>query len=203
MNSLFYSLRSILFFLLVVFFGNAVMAQLQVTKSMNNVTTGGDGTVAYTGDMLEYSIAAKNVSSANVINATLYDNIPAGSSYVTGSTKLNGVSVADVSGNMPFIGNGGLINSPGYTSGILAPNATATVVFRVRVNANVGAFSASATLRAGNSAGIIATTSNSVTTAVVTNSLCSPVYETTGYSPTSNTFNVFNTVRPVMAQPMP
>jgi len=194
MNSLFYSLRSILIFLLVVFFGNAVMAQLQVTKSMNNVTTGGDGTVAYTGDMLEYSIAAKNVSSANVINATLYDNIPAGSSYVTGSTKLNGVSVADVSGNMPFIGNGGLINSPGYTSGVLAPNATATVVFRVRVNANVGAFSASATLRAGNSAGIIATSSNSVTTAVVTNSLCSPVYETTGYSPTSNTFNVFNTV---------
>ena len=69
--------------------------------------------------------------------ATLTEIIPANTTYVAGSTTLNGVAVADVSGAMPFI-TARAINSPSAASGVINPGSTAAeravVVFRVTIN---------------------------------------------------------------------
>src|SRR5204862_206068 len=53
--------------------------------------------------------------------------------YVAGSTTLNGLPVADVGGVMPFVG-GQPINTPGDPAGQLNDGETATIIFRVTIN---------------------------------------------------------------------
>jgi len=191
MHSKLYSIKFFLLFLLLSTGAvNVVSGQLQLVKSMSNYTTGGDGSTASKDDILEYSMTATNLSAASIINATLFDNIPAGTSYVTGSTTVNGVSVADVNGKMPFVTAGGLINSPSYGPGILTPGATATIVYHVRVTANAGTVSTAATLRATDSTGIVGAQSNSLVTNVIADPLCSTIFQVTGILPTSSSYNV-------------
>lgn len=100
------------------------------------------------GDILEYTIVTKNTGTLNAANVTLQDTIPTGTTYVTGSTKLNYGAVADVSGAMPFA-TARAINSPGAGSGVLEVDTTsgtvtsnttdpddneAVVTFRVKIN---------------------------------------------------------------------
>jgi uncharacterized repeat protein (TIGR01451 family) len=120
MKSKTYSIRLLFAFLLVsAGVQTKVMAQLQLTKSANNVSNGGNGAVGVRGQVLQYTIVAHNASASAVFASTLYDNIPAGAAYVTASTVVNGTSVADVNGKMPFIGFGGLINSTAAATGVL------------------------------------------------------------------------------------
>jgi hypothetical protein len=58
-----------------------------------------------------------------------------GTTYVAGTTTLNGVVVPDNAGMMPFV-SGRLVNSPGAPSGQVAAGQAATVQFQVRVSAN-------------------------------------------------------------------
>lgn len=105
-----------------------------VTNKTNPTATG-----LTANDILEYTISVSNTGSLVAGNATLVDSIPSGTTYVAGSTKLNGVAKADVSGTMPYANSTTpvQINSPGQASGVLLSGAgnNAVVVFQVKVSA--------------------------------------------------------------------
>ncbi|NUP98915.1 MAG: DUF11 domain-containing protein [Armatimonadetes bacterium] len=84
------------------------------------------------GQVVTYTIDAKNTSSADVTAGTLQDSIPTGTTYLPGTTLLNGVAVADVGGQMPFV-TARAINSPGRPAGRINIGETATVTFQVQV----------------------------------------------------------------------
>lgn len=101
--------------------------RLQPTKSANppgNVLPGGSVT---------YTITIPNTGSADSSGTTLADPIPTGTTYVAGSTTLNGSLVGDVGGAMPFA-MARLVNSPGGSSGVIKIGETATVTFQVTIN---------------------------------------------------------------------
>jgi large repetitive protein len=111
---------------------------LQPSKSVTPI-----GPVA-AGTQLTYTINVPNNGTAATIGATLQDSIPAGTTYVAGSTTLNGAPVLDAPGNvMPFSITPpqliNRINSPGQGPGIIAPGAAAVVQFNVIVNPGVTA----------------------------------------------------------------
>src|SRR5262249_36766822 len=90
-----------------------------------------------------YTITVKNIGNADAVNMTLRDAVPANTTYVAGSTTLNGAAVADVAGVSPLV-NGMLINSPANpTPGSMPADASsnpanvATITFDVVVNPSV------------------------------------------------------------------
>ncbi len=83
------------------------------------------------GQTATYTIAMPNTGSLDTSGTTVADPIPAGMSYVAGSTKLNGVTVADgAGGTMPFA-TAALVNSAGKAAGVVAAGAAATLQFSV------------------------------------------------------------------------
>lgn len=88
------------------------------------------------GATVEYVITVHNDGLATT-GATLTEIVPTNTTYVAGSTTLNGVAVADVAGAMPYI-NPAAINSPGQAAGIIlgptTPAQRAVVRFRVTIN---------------------------------------------------------------------
>jgi len=91
---------------------------------------------AIPGAVVEYTITVQN-NGLSTTAASLTEVIPTNTSYVAGSTTLNGVAVSDVAGAMPYVG-GGAINSQGQASGVVIPGSTPTqqaiVKFRVTIN---------------------------------------------------------------------
>ncbi|MGB5959030.1 MAG: hypothetical protein WBG73_00110 [Coleofasciculaceae cyanobacterium] len=107
---------------------------INATKSAALVDANNDG-AANAGEAINYSINIANLSSSPTTNTVFADQIPAGSTYVPGTTTLNGVAVPDVAGNqMPFAGNGSQVNNVGSPPGILAPNSAAIVGFQVAID---------------------------------------------------------------------
>lgn len=105
------------------------------TKSYTKVS-GFPSTSITTGDVIEFKIVVKNEGNISSGNIKLMDTIPARTSYVWGSTRVNGTTVADVSGNMRFTATGGdFINSTTQTlfNGVISPGDSAVITFRVRV----------------------------------------------------------------------
>jgi len=103
-------------------------------KSASLVDANNDG-IANPGEAINYSIDITNVSRAPTTNTVFSDPIPGGTTYVPGSTTLNGTAVPDAAGNqMPFSGNGAQVNSVGSPAGTLAPSLSATVGFQVRID---------------------------------------------------------------------
>ncbi|MBO9563449.1 MAG: DUF11 domain-containing protein [Niastella sp.] len=168
--------------LLLLLWGMAEKSQAQsvdLSKSVANITTSGNGTSAAEGHVLEYTIIVKNLSTVNLTNSMLYDNIPAGCAYVAGTTTLNGAAVADVSGRMPYANTGGLINSPAAGTGVLTTNNPATIKFRVRITANGGNVSNFAMLECISQGTSVAQSSNTVFTNLAPDPLCTIVYQST------------------------
>jgi uncharacterized repeat protein (TIGR01451 family) len=166
MHKQFYTLRFFFISLLLsAGFNYAVHAQT-INLSMYNSSTGGDGTTAFKGDVMIYTIIITNTTASNMTNSTVTGIIPPGTTYYPGSTKLNGVSVPDISGKMPFAGAGGLVNSTSSGAGIVAPNASATVEFWVSVNAYTGSFNDYAILQTTTSSGTVAIKSTTPTTSL-------------------------------------
>lgn len=92
--------------------------------------------LAMTDDVLTYTLEIDNIGSGDApagVMARL--PVPAGTSYVAGSTTLNGQAIADAGGAMPFAA-GRLVNSPGEPAGAIAAGTRATITFRVRVTAD-------------------------------------------------------------------
>ena len=85
------------------------------------------------GDIVTYEITISNNGDIVVTNLALEDNIPAGTSYVPNSTTVDGVSVPDNAGLMPFE-FGEALNSAGLSSGSIASNAVIIVAFQVEVD---------------------------------------------------------------------
>jgi uncharacterized repeat protein (TIGR01451 family) len=91
------------------------------------------GGLTQPGDVLRYTITIQNTGNTVASGAAFTDAIPANTTYVAGSTLLNGAPVADIAGAMPFT-SGGPINAPGALSGQIAAGATATIAFQVMIN---------------------------------------------------------------------
>ena len=88
-----------------------------------------DPKVLLDGDTLRYTIAVKNISHADAVNVVLRDAVPANTTYVAGSTTLNGAAVSDVAGVSPLV-NGMRINSPANsTPGFLPADVSAKPAF--------------------------------------------------------------------------
>ncbi len=113
----------------------------QVRKISTDLT--GDPNVLLAGETLRYTITVKNVGNGDATNVVLRDPVPVNTTYVAGSTTLNGAAVPDSAGLSPLV-NGMLINSPAdATPGSMPADASsnpanvATVTFTVVVNPSV------------------------------------------------------------------
>jgi uncharacterized repeat protein (TIGR01451 family) len=182
MNLKFYPLRALLLALLLLGFKARTQAQaaLDFVKTVENFSNGGNGSTALNGHILIYTITVTNLTSQNYIATKIYDNVPAGTAYIAGSTTLNGSAVADKTGStMPYSGSGGYVNSPTYGVGILAPGAgaKATIKFRVRVTANGGKVFNNATVDATQGGVSTIQATNTVNTTITVDALCNVVYQ--------------------------
>ncbi|MYM61754.1 isopeptide-forming domain-containing fimbrial protein [Pseudomaricurvus sp. HS19] len=117
-------------------------ADLVVEKISEDLT--GDPADLQPGDTLRYTITVRNTGTENATNVTLRDLVPTYTTYVAGTTTLNGVAVADVSAGVSPLRDGMQINTPADATAGLVPadstgNAsyTATITFDVTVNAGV------------------------------------------------------------------
>ncbi|RYY23951.1 MAG: DUF11 domain-containing protein [Chitinophagaceae bacterium] len=171
------------FYTLSVFFLMAVQAALgqtiNLSKTVDNITTAASGTLAAQNHVLEYTINVTNLSSVNITAAKLFDNVPAGSAYIAGSTFLNGTAVADVAGTMPFSGAGRTIQSPTGATGVLRPNTPAVVRFRVRVTANGGNITNYAVLECNYQGSPVVQSTNTVFTNLAQDPTCSQIFQST------------------------
>ena len=111
-----------------------------VQKTSQDIS--GDPAVLLPGDTLRYTLTVKNIGQENAINSTLSDQIPANTTYVANSTKLNGVTVSDPTVGVSPLAAGMAINAPeNTTAGFLradtdpAASNVATIRFDVQVNA--------------------------------------------------------------------
>lgn len=110
---------------------------VHVEKVDRDVT--GDPNVLVVGDTLEYTITVTNVGTENVINTVLTDAVPGNTTYVPGSTTLNGNPIADVGGSgnpRTPLEDGLTINDAASGPGVIGAmnGAAATIVFRVTVD---------------------------------------------------------------------
>lgn len=115
---------------------------LQVLKTSTDLS--GSSTELLAGDTLRYTIRVKNIGSEDAVTALLQDQIPANTTYVANSTRLNNTAVADPTAGISALETGLLINAPENTTpGYLRADATATtgnvatLTFDVVINANV------------------------------------------------------------------
>ena len=104
----------------------------------------GDPAELLAGERLRYTITVKNVGTDDAVDAILRDPIPTNTTYVAGSTTLNGAPVADGPGGISPLTAGLLLNAPedptpGAMRADTSPTAdnVATIVFEVLVDAGV------------------------------------------------------------------
>ncbi len=117
-----------------------VVGTLSVKKTYavisDGFTTTPGAAKAIPGAVVEYTITVQN-NGLSTTGASLTEIIPTNTTYVAGSTTLNGTAVSDVAGAMPFVG-GGSIKSQGQANGVVIPGSTTTeqaiVKFRVTIN---------------------------------------------------------------------
>jgi hypothetical protein len=123
---------------------------LESTKSY--IKTGGStGSTIEQGDTLEYSIIVKNTGKAPIGNVKLSDILPANIAYLANTTTLNDAGVADISGFRYSVVAGDLINSTTQASfsGVITPQDSAVIKFRVRVLTGCGTIVNIATVTSG------------------------------------------------------
>jgi uncharacterized repeat protein (TIGR01451 family) len=120
-------------------FDQYFVGTLTVTKTAAVISDGFSAAgqaKAIPGAVVEYTISVQN-NGLVTSGAAMTEIIPANTTYIAGSTTLNGAAVADVAGAMPYVG-GGAINSPAAAAGVINPGATAAEIavvrFRVTIN---------------------------------------------------------------------
>jgi uncharacterized repeat protein (TIGR01451 family) len=113
-----------------------------VTKTFFVVSDPVDGAVApksIPGAILEYCIAVQNTGAQNITNVVVSDNVPANTTYLSGSIHAGGTVLAGVcnqDGTAVADGTGfnSTTNSISTTVATLAPTIITTTRFRVTVN---------------------------------------------------------------------
>lgn len=88
------------------------------------------------GTVLTYTIRVADTGTVPSVATSLRARVPAYTSYVPGSTRLNSVSVPDGSTGFP-LGPGLAVNSAGAAAGMVAVDGWAIVTFQVRVSTTV------------------------------------------------------------------
>jgi len=119
----------------------ASAAAFRIQKISTDLT--GDPNVLLAGETLRYTITVANLGTEDAVNVILRDAVPANTTYIAGSTTLNGAAVPDVAGVSALVG-GLLIHPPSDpTPGSMpadasaAPANVATIVFDVVVSPTV------------------------------------------------------------------
>ena len=104
----------------------------------------GDPDVLLAGETLRYTITVKNIGTDNAVDAVVRDAIPTNTTYVAGSTTLNGEPLADPASGIAPLSDGIQINAPeDPTPGAMRADASetqenvATITFDVVVNEDV------------------------------------------------------------------
>jgi uncharacterized repeat protein (TIGR01451 family) len=112
---------------------------LLIEKISSYIT--GDPNVLLAGETLRYTITVANIGTDNATGVELVDLVPANTTYVAGSTTLNGAAVPDGANSQSPLIDGILINAPADTTpGVLnarVPDGVATLVFDVVVYPDV------------------------------------------------------------------
>jgi uncharacterized repeat protein (TIGR01451 family) len=103
----------------------------------------GDPNVLLAGETLRYTITVQNNGNEDAVDVALRDQVPVNTTYVAGSTTLNGAAVPDSGGLSPLV-NGMLIHSPADTTpGSMPASASggqinvATITFDVVIDPDV------------------------------------------------------------------
>lgn len=96
-----------------------------VTPNQLVLTKTGDKRQAQVGDSVLYTITVRNGSGASLPQVTVKDRLPAGFTFIRGTARVGGVSVAD-----PL---GGLGPTLGFNLGTLGTGATKTLTYRIRI----------------------------------------------------------------------
>ncbi|MCC6622462.1 MAG: DUF11 domain-containing protein [Deltaproteobacteria bacterium] len=85
------------------------------------------------GDTLTYTRTITNVGGGDSPATTVARlPLPPSTTYVAGSTTLNGAAVADAAGAMPFV-SPRAVQSPGAPEGVVRAGESAVIVFRVTI----------------------------------------------------------------------
>lgn len=82
------------------------------------------------GTTLTYQIVVQNVGSGPSSGTIVIAGIPVGTTYVSGSTTLNGEQVPDEGGTTAFA-DGHEVHSDGSDAGVIVPGQAATVTYQV------------------------------------------------------------------------
>jgi len=112
-----------------------------VQKISTDVT--GDPNLLMAGETLRYTITVQNVGTDDAFDAAIVDQTPVNTTYVAGSTRLNGVAVPDAGGGSPLV-NGIPLHAPeepvpGTLRAVTLPSQAnvATIVFDVVIDPDV------------------------------------------------------------------
>ncbi|MGI9188415.1 MAG: hypothetical protein ACR2J9_13010, partial [Gaiellales bacterium] len=102
---------------------------LETRKDVTDV----NGGAVEPGDILEYTIETRNTGSDDAVDVVLTDDIPPNAAYVDGSAEATNGVADEVNGSVRgWLGAG----SSASNGGTLAPGQSASVTFRVRVDAD-------------------------------------------------------------------
>ncbi|WP_444900438.1 isopeptide-forming domain-containing fimbrial protein [Microbulbifer sp. VAAC004] len=114
-----------------------LVAHKTVAIAVDNISTG----IVDPGDVLRYTIAITNMGGVDALQVALTDQVPVNTTYIAGSTTLNGIAVADNAGGMSLLNTALPVSSddltpplPGANEGVITSAQTATVTFDVMVN---------------------------------------------------------------------
>ena len=109
-------------FAVLVLAASPANAQFRIRKTSTDLT--GDPNSLRAGDRLYYTITVQNVGPVNATSVVLRDAAPVNTTYVAGSTTLNGGTVSDSGGFSPLV-YGMPIHSPNVTTpGFMQADAT-------------------------------------------------------------------------------
>ncbi|ADO77293.1 BspA family leucine-rich repeat surface protein [Halanaerobium praevalens] len=93
-----------------------------------------NGQTLAAGEMITYQIEIENTGLAELKDAKIFAPIPSNTTYVSGSTTLNGQKVADDNGNCPLMA-GFAVNSPDAEEGVIShqPGNKVNLTYSVKV----------------------------------------------------------------------
>ena len=89
------------------------------------------------GDVLRYTIVFSNSGAVPATGVVLTDTVPANTTYIADSLRLNGAPLGPDGGVSPLIAGLSVQSSDNPGAGIVSPGETAVITFEARVNAGV------------------------------------------------------------------
>ncbi|HEY0720737.1 MAG TPA: isopeptide-forming domain-containing fimbrial protein [Gammaproteobacteria bacterium] len=114
------------------FVGN--LPRLDATKVVALQTDNNANGAVDVGDVVRYTITVNNLGTKEATGVVLSDAMPANTTYLSNTTRLNGQLVADNAGSSALV-SGVPINATGSANGTIPNGANAVVTFDVQVAA--------------------------------------------------------------------